>query len=134
MEFPALLFKSPGPYKRYGGGTYKTVGVCSEDELQSKLSQGWFTTKDQAIDAAGDLADGVPVKKPRWAIKASIKRKPSQPFGWNKKPKVEEKVDTVDDAPPTRLELETKAKELGIKFDGRTSDRKLGILIQEKLE
>lgn len=30
-----------------------------------------------------------------------------------------------DDAPPTRAELEQKARELGIKFDGRTSDKKL---------
>lgn len=37
------------------------------------------------------------------------------------------------DAPPTREELETKAKELGIKFDGRTTDAKLGKLIDEAL-
>ena len=30
-----------------------------------------------------------------------------------------------DDAPPTRDELETKARELGLKFDGRTSDKAL---------
>lgn len=28
----------------------------------------------------------------------------------------------ADDAPPTRAELEAKANELGVKFDGRTSD------------
>jgi hypothetical protein len=33
--------------------------------------------------------------------------------------------DSDDDAPPTRAELEEKARELGIKFDGRTSDKKL---------
>ena len=38
-----------------------------------------------------------------------------------------------DDAPPTRAELEAKATELGIKFDGRTKDKKLGQLIQDKL-
>lgn len=31
-----------------------------------------------------------------------------------------------DDAPPTRAEMEAKATELGIKFDGRTTDAKLG--------
>lgn len=30
-----------------------------------------------------------------------------------------------DNAPPTREELETKAKELGIKFDGRWGDKRL---------
>ena len=46
-----------------------------------------------------------------------------------------EVVDTApeDDAPPTREELEAKAKELGIRFDGRTGDKKLGQLIQDRL-
>lgn len=38
-----------------------------------------------------------------------------------------------DDLPPTRAELEAKAEQLGLKFDGRTSDRKLGIMISEAL-
>ncbi len=36
-----------------------------------------------------------------------------------------------DNAPPTRQELEQKAKEIGLKFDGRTSDAKLGKTIAE---
>ena len=39
-----------------------------------------------------------------------------------------------DNAPPTRDELERKATELDIKFDGRTSDRKLGELIEVALK
>ena len=42
-------------------------------------------------------------------------------------------IEVQDDAPPTRAELEAKATELGIKFDGRTKDKKLGQLIQDKL-
>jgi hypothetical protein len=38
-----------------------------------------------------------------------------------------------DDSEPTRAELETKATELGIRFDGRTKDKKLGQLIQDRL-
>ena len=38
-----------------------------------------------------------------------------------------------DDALPTREELEVKATELGIRFDGRTKDKKLGQLIQDRL-
>ena len=46
-----------------------------------------------------------------------------------------EVMDTApeDDAAPTREELEAKAKELGIRFDGRTGDKKLGQLIQDRL-
>ena len=39
-----------------------------------------------------------------------------------------------DEAAPTREELEAKATELGIKFDGRNSDKKLGDLIAATLE
>lgn len=42
-------------------------------------------------------------------------------------------IQVQDDAPPTRTELEAKATELGIKFDGRTKDKKLGQLIQDRL-
>jgi len=35
---------------------------------------------------------------------------------------------------PTREELEAKATELGLKFDGRTTDRKLSEAILEKLK
>jgi len=38
-----------------------------------------------------------------------------------------------DESQPNREELEAKATELGLKFDGRTSDRKLGVLISEAL-
>ena len=49
--------------------------------------------------------------------------------------KTVEVVDTTpeDEAAPTREELEAKAKELGIRFDGRTGDKKLGQLIQDRL-
>ena len=39
-----------------------------------------------------------------------------------------------DDAPPTREELEAKARELGVKFNGRTSDKALAAKIQSTLE
>lgn len=39
-----------------------------------------------------------------------------------------------DDAPATRAELEAKARELGIAFDGRTSDAKLAAKIAADLK
>lgn len=42
-------------------------------------------------------------------------------------------IEQDDNSAPTRAELEAKATELGIKFDGRTKDKKLGQLIQDKL-
>lgn len=46
---------------------------------------------------------------------------------------VEPEVINDDIALPTREELELKANELGIRFDGRTKDKKLGQLIQDRL-
>jgi hypothetical protein len=46
---------------------------------------------------------------------------------------VVEAANTDDIAPPTRQELEEKATELGIKFDGRFSDKKIAQLIDEAL-
>ena len=40
----------------------------------------------------------------------------------------------TDNAPPTRAELEAKATELGLKFDGRTTDRKLLAAIDAALK
>ena len=42
-------------------------------------------------------------------------------------------AEPASDAAPTRAELEQKAKELGLKFDGRTTDKKLAALIAEKV-
>jgi hypothetical protein len=42
-------------------------------------------------------------------------------------------VAPVDESPPTRDEMEFKARELGIKFDGRTKDKKLNTLIVNAL-
>lgn len=38
-----------------------------------------------------------------------------------------------DESPATRPELEAKATELGLKFDGRTGDKKLSAMISEAL-
>jgi len=42
-------------------------------------------------------------------------------------------VEAIEDAEPTREEMEQKATELGLKFDGRTSDKKLAAIIAEKV-
>ena len=89
------------------------------------------------------------ILSPKWAKnkKPIKKRKPSKPLdGINHRllreqaekaaieaaPVVIEPVVTENDM-PTREELETKATELGLKFDGRTSDKKLTKLIAEAL-
>jgi len=44
-----------------------------------------------------------------------------------------EAADPIIESAPTREEMAIKARELGIKFDGRTSDKKLSLLIETAL-
>jgi len=137
---PAMLYKSPGINKKPGGGTYIYISVQTQKEIDEKLDAGWFTSSAEAIEAAGDKADGYKKPKPKWAIKAIKKKKPSKPLDWRDQAKAEpapapviEPEPVNEDADPTRAELEAKATELGIRFDGRTKDKKLGQLIQDRL-
>lgn len=86
---------------------------------------------------------------PKWAKnkKPIKKRKPSNPIDGINHRLMAEQVSQVlesvaiefsavpeDNAPVTREELEAKATELGIKFDGRTTNNKLSKLIAQALE
>jgi hypothetical protein len=95
------------------------------------------------------MQDNIVMPKHRKGKKPVKVRKPSKPIdGINHRLLAEQAaaaaqaeaqavqvVDTApeDDAAPTRAELEAKATELGIRFDGRTKDKKLGQLIQDRL-
>jgi hypothetical protein len=106
MTFPTFVYKpgsGPGRYKRK---LYQYRAVEDEAQRQLMLKEGWLATRDEACGFAKPAQK--PVDKP-----------------------IEVKVEVAEDAPPTRAELEQKAKELGLKFDGRTPDRKLLKMIEE---
>lgn len=137
-SFPAMIYRSPGQQRKPGGGTYNFDSVQTKEELDAKLAAGWFESSAEAIEAAGDNAGGFKKPKPKWAIKPTKKKKPAKPLDWRDQVKAApapapepEPID--EDALPTREELEAKATELGIRFDGRTKDKKLGQLIQDRL-
>jgi hypothetical protein len=77
--FPAMLYKSPGIHKKSTGGTYTYISVETQEELEDKLDNGWFASSADAIEAAGDKADGFKKPKPKWAIKPVKKKKPAKP-------------------------------------------------------
>jgi len=134
--FPVMLYKSPGIYKKPGGGTYTYISVQTQEEFDEKTDAGWFESSAQAIEAAGENATPAGKPKPKWAMKPVKRKKPAKPLDWREQVKAEpapapEPID--EDAGPTREELEAKATELGIRFDGRTKDKKLGQLIQDRL-
>ena len=107
-DFPTIMYRVPGPHKKPRGGTYKTTGAADKAEFNELLKKGWFSSYEEA--AAGKAAGKI--------IEAA------EAF--------EDAVDEV--SAPTRDELETKAKELGVSFNARTSDKKLAERIAEALE
>ncbi len=107
-DFPTILYKTPGPHKKPRGGTYKTTGAADKAEFDALLKKGWFPSYEEAV--AGQAADKI--------IEAA------EAF--------DDAIDEVSD--PTRDELEAKAKELGVSFNSRTSDKKLAERIAAALE
>jgi len=108
MSFPTIMYRVPGPHKKPRGGTYAYRGAEDKAEFDALLKKGWFPSYEEA--AAGKTA-----KKIIEAAEA-----------------FEDAIDEVSD--PTRDELEAKAKELGVSFNARTSDKKLAERIAEALE
>jgi len=138
VSFPTMLYKSPGIYKKPGGGTYTYISVQTQEEFDEKLDAGWFESSAEAIEAAGEKATPAGKPKPKWAMKPVKRKKPAKPLDWRDQvkaaPATEPEPEPIDEeTAPTREELEAKATELGIRFDGRTKDKKLGQLIQDRL-
>lgn len=107
MKNATMLYKAPGPHEIHGGHfDYIIVDADEDGAIEAAKSDGWFET----TTAAKASFDASKMVEP-----------PSAPSD-------------LDSAPPTRAELEQKANELGIKFDGRTTDKKLGEMIQTALE
>ena len=105
-DFPRLVYKSPGRHQ-LPGGSYDHKCVEDEDEYNQAVVDGWFGTVPEALGGTSepdDSGDGTDIRD-----------------------------EDLDDAPVTREELEHKAKELGIKFSNKTTDKKLGDMIRNKI-
>ena len=102
------VYRSPGPHFGPSGKTYDCKGVL-EDDLQKALDAGW---SESFLSALGLSETGAAPED------AAIQHPDSE---------------SAENAPPSRSELEAKADELGIKYDGRTTDRKLYDRITEAL-
>jgi hypothetical protein len=105
MEFPCLLYKVPGPHGHAPG--YKYIGCADEEAFEDLSAQGWAPSLDEA--------------QGKEKAEAIIE-------------KAEELEAAIDEmSPPTRDELEAKAKELGVSFNARTKDDTLAKRISEAL-
>jgi hypothetical protein len=107
-RFPTMVYRVPGNHKRPKGGTYSYRGAKDQAEFDALLAKGWYPSYDEAV--AG--------KQAKKAIEVA------EAF--------DDAIDEVSE--PTREELEAKAKQLGVSFNSRTSDRKLLERIADALE
>ncbi len=108
ISFPTIVYRVPGPHKRPRGGTYAYHAAPTKEAFDALIAKGWHPSYEEAVGG----------KKAAKIIEAA------EAF--------EDAIDEVSD--PTRDELETKAKQLGISFNGRTSDKKLAERIAAALE
>lgn len=106
-----LVFKLNGPHWGPPGLKYDSKGV-HPDELDQALEQGWSPDFLSAL--------GLVESQPEQSESDSEQPDPEQPD-----------PEQPDNSAPTRAELEQMATELGISFDGRTTDRKLAERIAE---
>jgi hypothetical protein len=106
MPLPTIVYRSPGPHAGEYGHTYESKGVSTQEALDEAHAAGWRDSVAEACAAAAGLL---------------------------KAPSVEP-ADADDDAPPTRAELEEQAAKIGLKVDGRWSDKKLAERIIEAMD
>ncbi len=140
QQFPALVFRSPGPHRHSSGGAYRFAQVNDADELAEMLAQGYHTNVRAAIVACGERAfkhgltstqlRKVPVAK----LLARLQAKMADDAIPAAAPAEADPVAVpTDDAPPTRSEMLQQAEILGIKVDKRWSDATLMAKINEAM-
>jgi hypothetical protein len=101
IDFPTIMYRTPGPHPKPRGGTYAYKGAADQAEFDTLLGRGWFPSYEDAV--VGKI-----VVVAEAAIDAT--------------------------SPATRNELEAKAKELGVSFNARTSDKTIAERIASALE
>ena len=100
IDFPTIMYRTPGPHKKPRGKTYAYKGAADQAEFDALLGRGWFPSYEDAV--VGKIVAVV------------------------------SEIDAV--SPATRDELEAKAKELGVSFNARTSDKTIAERIASALE
>ena len=140
QQFPALVFRSPGPHRHSSGGAYRFAQVNDAAEMAEMLAQGYHTNVRAAIVACGERAfkhgltsmqmRKVPVSK----LLARLQAKMADDVIPATEPAEPEPVAVpADDAPPNREEMLQQAQILGIKADKRWSDATLMAKINEAM-
>lgn len=121
MQFPCFVYRSPGTLRHSSGASYKIESAQTEAEYLDWLKQGWHGSLRDAIGHAGDAAFINHLSKAQAKRVQALKP-------WDKlKPEPVKPVEPepVPESMPSRQEIEQQATLMGIKFDGRTTDKRL---------
>lgn len=117
-DFPKMVFRAPGSHEIHGHMLDYTT-VDGPKDLETAKKAGWFETTPEAV-AAYEAA--IAAEEQRRAEEANMKAMAAAAGNT-----------PVPVAPPTRAEMELKAKELGIAFTKATTDVALLKAIDDKL-
>jgi hypothetical protein len=98
-----MLYKAPGPHELHGGNFDYIIVDANEPGAMDAAKEAGWFETTTEAKEALTLVEVAKVEVP------------------------------ADNLPPTRLELEQKAHELSVKFNDKTSDKKLGELISAAL-
>lgn len=128
MPNNTMLFKHPGPQSQ-DGVSFEYLIVLDED-LDAAYGDGWSRSVPEAkaaYDATHAPAPDVIVKPGDTVQVEGVTDALGEPLTFTAPSEVESPM-------PTRAELEQKADELGIKYDGRSTDKALAAKIADALK
>lgn len=118
MELPRLVYKDGGPHER-AHGTYSYAQVKTADEHAAMLADGWY-------DNLGDALAPKPVPVFEELVGLVIVDPAPKQLAEYEDESLEAIDVSIDEvSPPTRSEMEAKAKQMNIKAYWKMSDEKL---------
>jgi len=135
-DFPRMVYISPG-MSTTRGGTFDYTVANDEEGLAHLLASGWFETIAEALAGEREEPEVEDVPEPEAEpepepVVEVVEEEPAPVEAVEPEPEPEPEPDY--NIEPTREELEMKATELGLQFDGRTSDNKLRQRIEDHLD
>lgn len=104
-KYPMMMYRAPGPHEVHGA-MLDVRTVNSDAEGLGAFEEGWRETTPEAIDAYAAEQSAAAARRAEAANAEAMARA---------------NANAPDDAPPTRAELEVKARELGVKFTAKTT-------------
>jgi hypothetical protein len=129
MEFPNLVYRSPGSCQ-CKGGTYQWLPVNNDDELSKAIEEGYYPTPELALEDSDEFSWLEYAISQGWA-KDSNPGKDKLPSN-TEKPKQETEVTAA--IPADREVLKVMAQDLGIVFKNNIPTARLAKLVKEALE